>query len=181
MLTLTSHKGLKEIKILGAIILLFGAFFGLLSFWQNGPLSVSYYVFMCCVVYFFFATKANVQIEKGKIIKQRGWLFPSFKSQYTHLKSVNLHTQYIHQEGSQVKSNYAFYIGIEDGPFKSFIDLSWCVKDTNNGQSYIDLTQQLIDITELPFSISDEFKIQFKNNFGFSFELNQAENKVTQG
>lgn len=171
MITYSSQRLQKEFKRIGYFLLFSFAFFGLLAYWQNGGLSTSYYVSLPLVTYFFFATKATTQIYKDKIIKRRGWLFPSFKSQYNQFRSIKLQTRYIYQEGSGVKSYYAFYVGIVNGPFLSFVDLTSGIKDSDDGQAYIEFTEQLIELTQLPLTITDEFETQFKNSFGFEFNL----------
>ena len=62
----------------------------------------------------------STRIEAKKVIKQRGWFFPSFRKAYQNLTRIELRAKYIHQQGHGAHSFYALYVGVINGPSVNF-------------------------------------------------------------
>ncbi|MGH1370617.1 MAG: hypothetical protein ACRBBW_01190 [Cellvibrionaceae bacterium] len=66
-------------------------------------------------------------------------------------------------------SYFAFYVGVVNGPFNQFVDLSWGVEETDDGMGYSQFVDRLKQLTGLPVSISEEFEREFEQRYGYPF------------
>jgi hypothetical protein len=170
MLIISSKKGLRPAKVVGGVILFLGGFFvALTSYWQLDTLSAPRIVAIFLLSYFFWGMQSKTEVYPAKVVKRRGWFFPSFKSEYNQLRNIKLDSQYIFNEGYGAHSFYALYVGVVNGPFNEVVDLSWAVNDSDNGQEYVEFTKQLRELTGLPVVLTEEFKAQFNNKFDYCF------------
>ena len=164
MITISSGQTLRPMKIFGVIILSFCSFGALLTYWQGETVRTSSIITVLFFSYLFLAMDSRTEVHKAKIIKKRGWLFPSFKSKYTQLKSIELDAKYIYMEGTGSQSYFAFYIGVLNGPFNDVVDLCW--GDNDSSDEYIEFLHNLRKLTRLPIIPTKEFKAQFSKKFG---------------
>ncbi len=123
------------------------------------------------VSYLMWGLSFTTRIEAQKVIKQRGWFFPSFRKVYRDLKRIELRAKYIHQQGQGAHSYHALYVGVINGPFNDFVDLSWGVTSTDDADAYLNFIREVQQLTQLPVTITKEFSEQFKLKFDQDFEL----------
>lgn len=152
-------------RIFGVVFLILG----LLAILLEQPFSQARAVAITAVSYVFWGLYFSTTISSEEIVKVRGWLFPHFRTKYALLKRIELRSDYVYQQGAGAHSHHALYIGVINGPFNDYIDVSGGVKDPNKGQSLIEYVKTLSALTDLPVIIDDEFKQHFLLKFGFEF------------
>jgi len=121
------------------------------------------------VSYLFWGMSFSTLITPNSIVKKRGWFFPCFRSEYHELKAIQLKTAYIYQHGYGAHSHHALYVGVTHGPFDKFVDLSWGVRKTENGEGYLEFVNRLQTLTRLPVQVDEEFKLKFKQKYATEF------------
>ena len=167
MIAIKNSKHLLPIRLFGLFFMAFGCF----ALYLEEPVSSTRISVFILVSYLMWGLSFSTRIEAKKVIKQRGWFFPSFRKAYQNLTRIELRAKYIHQQGHGAHSFYALYVGVINGPFNDFVDLSWGVKSTDDADSYLSFIQQLQQLTQLPVTVTKEFSEQFKQKFDQDFDL----------
>ncbi len=145
--------------------------FGCFALYMEEPFSSTRICIFILVSYLMWGLSFTTRIEAQRVTKQRGWFFPSFRKEYRDLKRIELRAKYIHQQGQGAHSHYALYVGVINGPFNDFVDLSWGVTSTDDAEAYLNFIEEVQQLTQLPITVTKEFSEQFKLKFDQDFEL----------
>ena len=170
MINIGSGKNLTPIRVFGIVFLLFGGF----ALFLEEPRSPARATALFAVTYLLWGLYFNTRVHSNKVIKKRGWFFPHFTSRYDSIKRIELRSSYIYQEGYGAYSRFALYVGVINGPFDQFIDLSWGVEQTETGEGYERFIRELQQLTGLAVKVDPEFATQFKNKFGYEYSAPTA-------
>lgn len=162
---ISSQNNFRPIRIFGVVFLCMG----LAAVATEEPFSTARLVAMILISYVFWGIASSTVVDSDRVIKKRGWFFPYFKSEYTALKRIELRSKYIYQEGYGAQSYFALYVGVVNGPFNQFVDLSWGVEETADGEGYRKFVEQLAGLTGLQVIVTDEFNKQFELRYGSAF------------
>ncbi len=165
---------MMPLRFFGGVFLIFGG----IALALEEPFSIGRFLAVFFVSYILWGMSFSTVISTSRIVKSRGWLFPSFKSEYSHLKKIELKSSYIYQHGHGAHSHDALYVGIINGASNEFVDLSWGVRKTEDGEGYREFVDNLQALTNLPVNVGQDFKAKFKEKYNVAFLCRDNEGRL---